>query len=174
MNYQKRAPEPFTQDVHEDILADLARIGRTGYHSEFDMHVDLSRSVKRLMDGHCVYIDLCYDSLFLTFLPTPLVLLTDGQGEQAVHIAPEAFEVASAEFADEIQVWQDALPGSLKGQLASVNGHLFAKWMQRLPWISQLSGAKVLHINGEDPFAAVNANAVITGSFQAFGTRQNT
>ena len=124
VNYQLRAPEPFTQDVHEDILGDLERIGRTQYPSEFDMHVDLSRSVKRLMDGHCVYIDACYDSLFLTFLPTPLVLLTDDQGEQAVHIAPEAFEVASVEFADEIQVWQDALPGDLKGQLASVSNYL--------------------------------------------------
>ena len=72
------------------------------------------------MDGHCVYIDMCYDSLFLTFLPIPLVLLTDEQGEQAVHIAPEAFDVATAEFADEIDVWQNALPGNLQGQLESV------------------------------------------------------
>lgn len=120
VSYQVRAPEPFTADVHEDILGDLARIERTNYGSEFDMHVDLSRSVKRLMDGHCVYINMCYDSLFLSFVPTPLVLLTDAQGDQAVHIAPEAFQVASAEFADEISVWQDALPGKLKGQLALV------------------------------------------------------
>lgn len=121
VSYQVRAPEPFTADVHEDILGDLARIGTTAYSSEFAMHVDLSRSVKRLMDGHCVYSNLCYDSLFLTFVPAPLVILTDAQGDQAVHIAPEAFEVATAEFADEIAVWQDALPGKLKGQLASVS-----------------------------------------------------
>jgi len=41
------------------------------------------------------------------------------------------------------------------------------------PFIQQLSGAKVLRINGQDPFVAVNANALITGSFQALGTRQN-
>lgn len=121
VSYQVLAPEPFTADVHEDILGDLARIGATNYPSELAMHIDLSRSVKRLMDGHCVYINMCYDSLFLTFVPTPVVLLTDKQGAQAVHIAPEAFEVASAEFADEIHVWQDALPGKLKGQLASVS-----------------------------------------------------
>ena len=46
--------------------------------------------------------------------------LTDARGAQAVHIAPEAFAVASVEFADEIQVWQNALPGALKGKLASV------------------------------------------------------
>ncbi|KAI5120057.1 hypothetical protein M0805_007808 [Coniferiporia weirii] len=155
VSYQVRAPEPFTADVHEDILGDLARIGRTSYSSELAMHIDLSRSVKRLMDGHCVYTNMCYDSLFLTFVPAPLVLLTDAQGVQAVHIAPEAFEVATAEFADEVTFWQDALPGSLRGQLAS------------------LSGAKVLAINGQDPFVAVDANAAITGSFEGFGTRQN-
>ena len=121
VSYEADAPEPFTASVHEDILADLARIGNTTYPSEFAMHVDLSRSVKRLMDGHCVYIDMCYDSLFLTFLPIPVVLLTDEQGEQAVHIAPEAFAVASAEFPDEIDVWQNALPGYLQGQLESVS-----------------------------------------------------
>ncbi|TDL25270.1 hypothetical protein BD410DRAFT_633830 [Rickenella mellea] len=155
INYQIRAPEPFTQDVHENVLADLARIGAQRYASEFDMHIDLSRSVKRLMDGHCVYINACYDSLFLTFLPLPLSVLTDARGQQAVHISPEAFSVASVEFADEISVWQNALPGALKGQLAS------------------LSAAKVIAINGADPWVAVNANAQIAGSFQALGTRQN-
>jgi len=46
-----------------------------------------------------------------------LVLLSDCCGKQAVHIAPEAFAVASAEFPDQIDFWQDALPGDLKGQL---------------------------------------------------------
>ncbi|KAI8972883.1 hypothetical protein BD414DRAFT_448245 [Trametes punicea] len=155
VNYEKLAPEPFTADVHEDVLADLARISGSTYANELDLHVDLSRTLKRLNDGHCVYINQCFDSLFLTFLPTPLVLLTDSSGDQSVHIAPEAFEVATAEFGDEVQFWQNALPGTLQGQLAS------------------LSGAKVLAINGQDPFVAVDANAQVTGSFQAFGTRQN-
>lgn len=176
VSYQVSAPEPFTADVHEDILGDLARIGATSYPSELAMHVDLSRSVKRLMDGHCVYINMCYDSLFLTFIPTPVVLLTDSTGSQAVHIAPEAFKVASAEFADELQVWQDALPGKLKGQLASVSNLLTFNIFQqltRLTAMNQISGAKVLAINGQDPFVAIDANAAITGSFEGFGTRQN-
>lgn len=68
--------------------------------------------------------DLAYElsdtALFLNFLPTPLALLTEKDGSQNVHIAPEAFQVASAEFPDQIDVWQSALPGALKGQLASV------------------------------------------------------
>ena len=70
VNYQRLAPEPFTAVVHEDILGDLARIGQTAYRSEFDMHVDLSRSVKRLMDGHCVYINNCYDCEFTHYIST--------------------------------------------------------------------------------------------------------
>lgn len=140
VNYELRAPEPFTADVHEDLLADLARISKQEYPSDFDLHIDMSRTLKRLNDGHCVYTNACYDckscigashermieclsipALFLTFLPIPLVLLTDSNGEQNVHIAPEAFAVASAEFSDELNVWQDALPGALKGKLSSVS-----------------------------------------------------
>ncbi|KAF8198537.1 hypothetical protein BJ912DRAFT_1074631 [Pholiota molesta] len=155
VNYEFKAPEPFTADVHEDLLGDLARISKQSYPSDYDLHIDFSRTLKRLNDGHCVWINACYDSLFVNFLPTPLALLTDASGAQSVHIAPEAFQVASGEFADELEVWQNALPGPLKGQLAS------------------LSGAKVLLINGRDPFVSVDANAKITGSFQALGTRQN-
>ena len=60
VNYQRQAPAPF-EDVHEDIMADLARIGSSKYASDYDMHVDLSRALKRLNDAHCVYINFCYD-----------------------------------------------------------------------------------------------------------------
>ncbi|KAJ7691599.1 hypothetical protein B0H17DRAFT_1286019 [Mycena rosella] len=155
VNYEILAPEPFSQLVHEDLFKDIARISATHYGSEYDFHIDLSRTIKRLNDGHCSWANFCYVTSFLNFLPIPLALLTEIDGSQNVHIAPEAFQVASAEFADEISVWQDALPRSLKGELES------------------LSGAKVLLINGKPPFDAVNANALIAGSFQPLGTRQN-
>lgn len=62
VNYQVSAPAPFTQDVHEDLLFDLARISSQSHPSDFDLHVDLSRTFKRLNDGHCVYINSCFDS----------------------------------------------------------------------------------------------------------------
>jgi hypothetical protein len=108
INYQIHAPAPFANDVHVDIAAELTRIRAQSYESDFDFHVDLSRTIKRLQDGHTVYINLCYDSLFLTFLPFPVVLLDDASGNQQLHIAPEAFTVASAEFADEISFWESA------------------------------------------------------------------
>ncbi|KAI0758411.1 hypothetical protein BD413DRAFT_655923 [Trametes elegans] len=155
VNYERNAPAPFTEQVHEDVLADLARISGQSYGNELDFHIDLSRSVKRLNDGHCAYINQCYDSLFVTYLPTPLVFLTDETGNQTVHIAPEAFDVAKEGFKDELDVWQNALPDALKGKLSS------------------LSGARVLAINGEDPLAAVDANAQIAGGYQGLSTRQN-
>ncbi len=64
VNYELLAPEPFTADVHEDLLGDLARISKQQYPSDFDLHIDMSRTLKRLNDGHCVYINSCYDCVF--------------------------------------------------------------------------------------------------------------
>ncbi|KAI4523458.1 hypothetical protein K525DRAFT_361264 [Schizophyllum commune Loenen D] len=150
-NYQIQAPEPFADQVQEDLVRDLARIGAQEYASEFDFHLDVYRTFKLVNDGHCGVYNLCYDSLYVTYLPTPLVVV-DGQD---VHIAPEAFDVASAEFGEDISFWQEALPGDLKGKL------------------HKLPGAKVLAINGDNPWAAVNANAAVAGGYQGFATRQN-
>ncbi|KAF8518425.1 hypothetical protein BU17DRAFT_48809 [Hysterangium stoloniferum] len=150
INYQIQAPAPFAQDVHVDIAAELARIRAQHYASEFDFHLDLSRTVKRLQDGHTVYLDFCYDSTYTTFVPFPVVLLTEN-GKQQLHIAPEAFNVSSVELADEISFWEK-------------KAHLD---------LAKFSGAAILAINEEDPWNAINANAAITGSFQALTTRQN-
>ncbi|KIY53947.1 hypothetical protein FISHEDRAFT_32250 [Fistulina hepatica ATCC 64428] len=154
-NYQIKAPKPFADQVQEDLVADLGRISETSYSSEFDFHLDMYLSAKRLNDGHCGTYNYCYDSFYVTYLPTPLVLLTHSDGSQRIHIAPEAFALASQEFGDEIEIWQNVLPGKLKGHL------------------EMLSGAEVLLINGENPWRAVNRNAMITGGYQSFSTRQN-
>ena len=64
-------------------------------------------------------------AFYTNYLPVPLVLLTGRDGSQSVHIAPEAFNVSSAEFPDQIDVWQNALPFDLKGNLKSV---------RNIPW----------------------------------------
>ncbi|TFK72083.1 hypothetical protein BDN72DRAFT_378506 [Pluteus cervinus] len=155
LNYELQAPPPYNYDVQEDLMADLARISVTDYTSEYDFHVALSRATRRLNDGHCVWKYACYDALFVNYLPLPLDLLEDSEGHQDVYISSEAFEVASTGFPDQIDFWQNALPDNLRGQLES------------------LSGAKVLAINGRDPFETVDANAEIWGGYQALGTRQN-
>jgi hypothetical protein len=60
VNYQLKAPEPFTAEVHEDLFGDLARIEKQSYPSDYDLHIDFSRTLKRLNDGHCVWINSCY------------------------------------------------------------------------------------------------------------------
>lgn len=78
-NYQISAPEPFADEVHENVLADLARIGGSKYKSDYDLHIDFSRTLKRLNDGHCVWVNACYVRFFshCTFDATKLVFQQD-------------------------------------------------------------------------------------------------
>lgn len=82
--------------------------------------------MRRLNDGHSVYINMCYDQTYTTYLPIPLVLLVDESGHQDVYIAPEAFSVTQKNFPEQIDTWQNALDGDLKGKLESVCGENFA------------------------------------------------
>lgn len=68
--------------------------------------------------------------MFVNYLPTPLVLLSDSRGRQSVHIAPVASKVASAEFPDQIDVWQKALQGKLKDNLQAVRDLLSSSTVQ--------------------------------------------
>ncbi|KAJ8073815.1 hypothetical protein PM082_012093 [Marasmius tenuissimus] len=73
-NYQVQAPAPF-EDIHEDIIGTLARISSQTYASDFDLHVDVATSTRRMGDGHSVYVNMCYDNTYTSFVPVPLVLL---------------------------------------------------------------------------------------------------
>lgn len=150
INYQIQAPAPFENDVHVNIMTELRRIKGQSYPTQYDFHLDISSTIKKLQDGHTLYQDFCYDATYLNFNPFPVTLITTN-GQQNLHIAPEAFEVISA-----------ALPGALNVWTQAVGGNL-----------SQFSGAKILAINGNDPWDAVNANAAVTGGYQALSTRQN-
>jgi len=59
--------------------------------------------------------------VYVSYLPTPLVLLSGPDGKQNVHIDPKAFELVSEDFPDAINFWQEALPAPLKGKLQSVS-----------------------------------------------------
>ncbi|KIM23356.1 hypothetical protein M408DRAFT_332377 [Serendipita vermifera MAFF 305830] len=151
-NYQRNAPFPFV-DVHVDVQGELARIKGSTYQSDYELHKDVSSQLKRLFDGHCTYINYCYDSLFVSYLPFPLVNLNHGPGNllQSAFIAPEAFDVVSKEFAPYIDQWQ---------QLAGFN---FTKY----------SGAKVLLIDDTLPLIQIEKNAQVIGGYQGHSTRQN-
>lgn len=112
INYQIQAPAPFQNDVHVDIMAQLKRIKSQSYQTQYDFHLDISSVIKKLQDGHTVYQDFCYDATYLSFIPFPVVPITSN-GEQNIHIAPEAFEVISTAFPDVIDVWAQAVGGNL-------------------------------------------------------------
>ncbi|KAF5371707.1 hypothetical protein D9758_003451 [Tetrapyrgos nigripes] len=155
VNYQISAPEPFTNDVHEDLLKDFARIKAQSYDSEYDMHVDIQNSINRLRDGHCFWSYNCFDCAFVytNFLPIFLVQIVDASGTQTVNIAAESYNVSSVEFADQIDVWEAALPDGIT--------------------LESLNGATVLSIDGKDPLIAADTNAETNGHLQGLGTRQN-
>ncbi|CAE6372233.1 unnamed protein product [Rhizoctonia solani] len=90
-------PEPF-EDATVDILGELQRIKQSTYSSDFELHQDVSRTVNRLEDGHAGYTNYCYDGLYITFLPFPLVVLAQPGNEdvQNIHIAPKASKIVMA------------------------------------------------------------------------------
>lgn len=92
----------------------------------------MQNTVKLARDGHLGYSNLCFDSLFVSYIPFPLVItqsLSEPLG--AIHIAPEAFNVSSAEFADELAFWQGVRGLS---DLASVsNWHRVTQYFTNVP-----------------------------------------
>ncbi|CAE6460494.1 unnamed protein product [Rhizoctonia solani] len=153
-NFHLNMPDPFTDDTI-DLLGEFQRIKRTTYKSDFELHRDISTTVKRLGDSRAGYVNYCYDSLFSTYLPFPLVVLARPGAEdiQNIYIAPEASEVVANEFgAEAVKTWQAALGGRN---------------------LSEFNGAQILSINGQDPWVIVNTYAATAGGFQAKTTRQN-
>ncbi|CAE6493211.1 unnamed protein product [Rhizoctonia solani] len=146
-------PEPF-KDLTIDILGELQRIKQLTYSSDFELHQDISRTVKRLGDGHAGYANYCYDSLFVTYLPFPLAVLAQPGNEdvQNIHIVPEASEIATMVFGrGALKIWHSALGRNL----------------------SDFDGARIVSIGGKDPWDVVDAYAAASGSYQSKTTRQN-
>ncbi|EJD54244.1 hypothetical protein AURDEDRAFT_156023 [Auricularia subglabra TFB-10046 SS5] len=152
VNYQLQAPPPFQNDVHVDLPKELERIQTQTYPSYFAFHQDLQNTLRTLRDGHADYSSLCFDSLFISYIPFPLVVVESPSPSSSIHIAPEAFDVVSAEFADAVPFWQ-AQPG--------------------LEDLASFNGAQVVAIDGQDPWNAVDKNAAVAGGFQSHATRQN-
>ncbi|KAH7099981.1 hypothetical protein BKA62DRAFT_707898 [Auriculariales sp. MPI-PUGE-AT-0066] len=152
-NYQIQAPHPFENDVHVDLLKEFDRIRYQEYPSWYDVHLDVQSVLKRTRDGHVGVTNLCFDSVFVSYLPFPLVVADSSNSRgNSIFIAPEASNVSTSEFPDQIDYWQ-----SLDG----------------LNDLTSFDGAEVVQINGIDPWAAVDANARLTGSGQGFSQRQN-
>ncbi|KAJ1300358.1 hypothetical protein OPQ81_005177 [Rhizoctonia solani] len=146
-------PEPY-EDITVDILGELQRIKRSTYSLDFELHQDVSKTAKRLADGHANYVNYCYDSLFLTYLPFPLAVLAEPGHEdiQNIYIIPEASEITRKEFeGGALKIWHSALGWNL----------------------SDYDGARIVSIGGQDPWHVVEAYAATAGIYQAKSIRQN-
>ncbi|CAE7140128.1 unnamed protein product [Rhizoctonia solani] len=153
-NFHLKMPDPFTDDTI-DLLGEFQRIKKTTYHSDLELHRDISTTLKRLGDSHAGYVNYCYDSLYVTYFPFPLAVLARPGAEdiQNIHIVPEASEVVTDEFgAEAVKTWQAALGGRN---------------------LTDFNGAQIVSINGQDPWAIVDTYAATAGGFQAKTTRQN-
>ncbi|KAG8693372.1 hypothetical protein FRC08_009167, partial [Ceratobasidium sp. 394] len=151
--FHRNMPAPFKDDT-VDLLAELGKIGRTTYKNDFELHRAVSKQVKRLGDGHAGYLNFCYDSSYVSYLPFPISPLANPKNlkEQNLYIVPEASEISIASFsADAIKTWETAL----KRKLADFNE------------------ARIVSINGQDPWAYIDNLAAHSGGYQARTTRQN-
>jgi hypothetical protein len=186
-NYQLQAPKPYDKDVHWDLLKGLEETRSEVYTSDFDFHRKVQQSLKRVNDGHLVYANWCYDGkpgmlnieskahlygkgVYITYNPFPLVLLTNTTDQtQSIHISPISHQVASTAFGSKVKYWEDALGEPLE----NVSLLLLGLFTETDRWRVQFSGSRVIRINGEDSFTAVDANANASGGFEGLSSRQN-
>jgi len=55
--------------------------------------------------------------LWVNYVPAPLSLLAGENGTQGVYISQSAFNISKAMFGEDLQFWQNVLPGELEGHL---------------------------------------------------------
>ncbi|KAG8736916.1 hypothetical protein FRC10_008767 [Ceratobasidium sp. 414] len=152
-SFHRNMPSPF-QDDTVDLLGELSRIKRTTYKNDYEVHKAVSGQVKRLGDGHAGYLNFCYDSIYLTYLPFPIAVLATPEYPkvQNIYVVPEASEVATTAFsADAINAWESALGRKL----------------------AAFNGAQIVKIDGQDPWTYIDNLAAHSGGYQARTTRQN-
>ncbi|KAI0299451.1 hypothetical protein B0F90DRAFT_1810692 [Multifurca ochricompacta] len=146
-DYYPKSSAPFPNMRH--IRAGLARINTTSYSTDYDFNLDLYNFVNQLNDGHTLWLPSCYVT-WESLLPTPVVSISVS-GMEGVYIAPDAVDFMAllppgfTEFYDSIGFnWQ------------------------------RLAGARVLRIEGMDPYDYVDWVAdTVTGNYLDHGVRVN-
>ncbi|KAI0050268.1 hypothetical protein FA95DRAFT_1603627 [Auriscalpium vulgare] len=147
-DFYLNSPPPF-QESTVDIRADLSRISTQIYETDYDFNLDLYNFVNRLNDGHTQWTPNCY-ATWENLLPTPIVSL-EVDGTESVYIAPDSV------------AFINLVPSGFASFYASIN----------FDW-QRLAGARVLKIEGQDPYDYVDFIAdTVTGNFLDHGVRVN-
>ncbi|KAJ7628461.1 hypothetical protein FB45DRAFT_1028550 [Roridomyces roridus] len=144
-DYYLDSPPPF-QESTTNIRADLARINKTSYATDYDFNWDLYLFATQLNDGHTRWFPDCYTS-YQNLLPAPIVSL-EIDGVQGVYITPDLVDFVS-------------LLGTGLTDLITID------WQR-------LAGAKVVSIEGQDPYTYVEHIAnTVSGNYLDVGVRVN-
>ncbi|KAI0672323.1 hypothetical protein C8Q78DRAFT_1077857 [Trametes maxima] len=147
-DYYLDSPPPF-QDSTTNIRAQLARINRTHYQTDFDFNKELYDFTTQLNDGHTRWFPDCFTQ-FQNILPAPVVTLEEN-GVQGVFVAPDSVEFISL------------LGSDFTSFFDSIN----------FDW-RRLAGARVLAIEGEEPYAyATRIAETQSGNYLDLGVRIN-
>lgn len=146
--YYLNSPAPF-QESTINIRAELKRIARQKYASDYDFSVDLYNVTGRLNDGHTRWFPDCYTT-FQNLLPAPIVSL-EKNGKQDVYIIPDL------------------------GDLIPLVGAPFIDFFAQkgFDW-ERLAGAKVLEIDGVPAYNHVDTVArEVSSNYLDHGVRVN-
>ncbi|TFK31946.1 hypothetical protein BDQ12DRAFT_693246 [Crucibulum laeve] len=148
--YYLNSPPPF-QESTDNIRATIARINSTKYKTDYDFNKDVYDFTTQLNDGHTRWFPACYTS-FQNILPAPIISLADASGVQSVFIAPDSVEFISQLGTNYTSFFDDTL---------------------KFDW-RRLAGAKVVQIEGQDPYAYVDMIArTVSGNYLDHGVRVN-
>ncbi|EPQ51893.1 hypothetical protein GLOTRDRAFT_47956 [Gloeophyllum trabeum ATCC 11539] len=147
-DYYLNSPPPF-QESTTNIRADIARINSTSYATDYDFNRAVYDFTNQLNDGHTRWLTDCYGT-FENLLPAPIVTLQEN-GAEGVYIIPDLAQLiplVGTEFTD---------------YYASIGFN----------W-ERLAGARVLQIEGQDPYAYVDYIAdTASGNYLDHGVRVN-
>ncbi|KAH9048887.1 hypothetical protein EDB84DRAFT_1585859 [Lactarius hengduanensis] len=146
-DYYPRSSTPFPSTIN--IRAELDRINSTPYATDYDFNLDLYNTINQLNDGHTLWLPYCYVN-WEALLPTPVVSISV-DGVEGVYIASDAPDFISL------------VPSGFTSYYESIN----------FDW-KRLAGARVLQIEGLDPYDYVDSVAdTVTGNYLDHGVRVN-
>ncbi|KAF9034688.1 hypothetical protein BDZ89DRAFT_505666 [Hymenopellis radicata] len=146
--YYLESPAPF-QESTANIRSELARINSTTYETDYDLSWDLYTFTTQLNDGHTRWFPDCYTS-FQSLMPAPIITASVN-GTEGVYIAPDLVE------------------------FVALIGTAFTSFYDSIGFnYSRLAGARVLSIEGQDPYDFVDVIAsTISGNYLDHGVRVN-
>ncbi|GLB39840.1 hypothetical protein LshimejAT787_0703500 [Lyophyllum shimeji] len=147
-DYYLNSPPPF-QESTNNIRETIKRINSTRYQTDYDFNKDLYDFTTQLNDGHTRWFPDCYTS-FQNILPAPVITIEEN-GVQGVYIAFDSVEFLSQ------------LGPDYAGYFDSIG----------FDW-KRLQGARVLQIEGKDPYDYVDQIArTVSGNYLDHGVRVN-